>query len=124
MKFGDHLRERRLALGLSLREFCANHAEDPSNWSKLERGLSQPPTNYERLYGIALHLQYLPDSQEMQDLFDLASWSRGELPRGIVENEQLMEKLPLVFRTFSTTPTEDDLMRLADIVREAHSADE
>ena len=39
MRFGEHIKARRLEMGLSLRAFCLKNNEDPSNWSKLERGL-------------------------------------------------------------------------------------
>lgn len=121
MQFGEHIKQRRLELGLSLRAFCAKHGEDPSNWSKLERGLLRPPDHLERLLQIGECLQYRHDSPEMHQLFELASISRGEIPKDILNDAQLMEKLPLIFRTLRDTPTETELMRLADLVRDAHT---
>lgn len=123
MNFGNHIKTRRLELDLSLRAFCSKYGEDPSNWSKLERSLLRPPEQLERLLQIGEYLEYEHDSPEMHQLFEIASITRGEIPGDILENEELMEKLPLVFRTLRTTPTETELMRLADIVREAHTPD-
>jgi len=122
MEFGEHIKARRLELGLSLRAFCLKHGEDPSNWSKLERGLLPAPDKYERLLQIGEYLEYEADSPEMREFFDLASVSKGKIPQDIQNNAALMEKLPLVFRTLRDTPTEEELMRLADIIREAHSS--
>lgn len=122
MGFGEHIRERRLGMGLSLRAFCQKHNEDPSNRSKLERGILAPPDSYERILKIGLHLDYEEDSPEMRDLFDLAAVDRGRIPQDIQNDAEAMEKLPLVFRTLRGTPTEEELMRLADIVRETHSS--
>ena len=121
MRFGEHIKARRLELGLSLRAFCLKYGEDPSNWSKLERGLLPAPDKYERLLQIGEYLGYDDDSPEMREFFDLASVSKGRIPEDIQSDAALMEKLPLVFRTLRDTPTEEELMRLADLIRGAHS---
>lgn len=121
MRFGEHIKARRLDMGLSLRAFCLKHGEDPSNWSKLERGLMPPPESYARILQIGLYLGYEEDSPEMMDFFDLASLDRGNIPQDIRSDAELMDKLPLVFRTLRGTPSEAQLMRLADIIRGAHS---
>jgi len=121
MRFGEFIKARRLELGLSLRAFCLKHGEDPSNWSKLERGLLPAPDKYERLLQIGQYLDYDDDSPEMRDFFDLASVSKGRIPEDIQNDAALMAKLPLVFRTLRDTPTEEELMRLADLIRGAHS---
>ena len=124
MKFGKHVKGRRLELGLSLRAFCMKYGEDPSNWSKLERGVNPPPQSFERLLEISEYLEYADNIPERQKLFDLAKIDRGQIPQDILDNAALMEKMPLVFRTLRETPTEGDLLRLADMIREAHTPDE
>ena len=44
-KLGKTLKELRLKRDLSLREICRKSGYDPSNWSKVERGLMPPPTD-------------------------------------------------------------------------------
>lgn len=124
MKFGDFIREKRLDLGISLREFCQLHGEDASNWSKMERGLMQPPSSEDRLEQIGTYLQFKPGSVEMMDLKDLASITRGEFPKSVLENEALMHKLPLVFRTANGAPSEKVLLELAKLIKDANSPDE
>ncbi len=46
--FGDYLKSRRLERDLTLRDFCRSAGEDPSNWSKVERGILPPPTDEAR----------------------------------------------------------------------------
>jgi transcriptional regulator with XRE-family HTH domain len=123
MEFGVHIKARRLEMGLSLRAFCMRYGEDPSNWSKIERGLAPPPESYARILQIGLYLGYAEDSPAMADLFDLASLSRGTIPQDIREDKALMAKLPLVFRTLRDGPTESELMQLADLIREAQTPD-
>lgn len=123
MEFGAHIKARRLEMGLSLRAFCMRHDEDPSNWSRIERGLAPPPESYARILQIGQYLGYAEDSPAMADLFDLASLGRGAIPPDIREDKALMAKLPLVFRTLRDGPTESELMRLADLIREAQTPD-
>jgi transcriptional regulator with XRE-family HTH domain len=124
MKFGDFIKGKRLELGISLREFCQRHGEDASNWSKLERGLMQPPSSVVRLEQIGTYLRFEPESTEMMDLKDMASITRGEFPQSVLENEELMSKLPLVFRTANGAPSEKVLLELAKIIKDANSPDE
>ena len=51
---------------LNLREFCLTYGEDPGNWSKLERGLLQAPSDTARLDNIGRKLNLSKrDAQEM-----------------------------------------------------------
>ena len=54
-EFGKLFKERRMALGKTLRQFCREHGLDHGNISKLERGLLKPPTG-EKLAEYASHL--------------------------------------------------------------------
>ena len=119
--FGEFIKQRRLELGLSLRAFCIKHAEDPSNWSKMERGILGPPTEYSRLLEIAHHLK-LDDKAGKQKIFDLAAAERGRVPEDIMSEKKLVENLPVVFRTLrGEAPTEEELLKLADLIRKARS---
>jgi transcriptional regulator with XRE-family HTH domain len=51
--FGEYLKGKRLEKDLTLRDFCRSAGEDPSNWSKVERGILPPPTDEARLTNIA-----------------------------------------------------------------------
>ena len=47
--FGTFIKELRAKQRLGLREFCLEHGHDPSNWSKIEREVLQPPRDEETL---------------------------------------------------------------------------
>ena len=93
-KFYEILKEKRVALGLSLREFCKIADEDPSNYSRIERGIRVPPCNdvLER-YGKALKLS----GKELQNFISTGSLFRRELPKNITD-EELAKKLPALLR--------------------------
>ncbi|MCX7013102.1 MAG: helix-turn-helix transcriptional regulator [Candidatus Sumerlaeota bacterium] len=116
--FADFVREHRLALNLSLRAFCQKHGEDPSNWSKMERGVLRPPESSERLLDIAHKLRIASNERLKRQLFDLAAAQSGRIPEDIMCDAGLVAKLPVVFRSLrGDEPTEDELMRLADLIR-------
>lgn len=120
--FGELVKARRLELGLSLRAFCMRHNEDPSNWSKMERGLLRPPVDYTRLLQIAGYLELTDGDTRRQQIFDLANAERGRIPEDIMSEAELVANLPVLFRTLrGDVPEEDELLRLADLIRKART---
>jgi len=96
-KFGAFFKKKRLELGLSLRQFCLEHGLDPGNLSKLERGRLSPPQHdkleeYARLLGIP------EGSDDWYRFFDLAAAEAGRIPQDILSDEEVVEKLPILFR--------------------------
>src|SRR4030042_4730552 len=53
MDFGTFIKNKRIEKGLTLREFCRKAKLDPSNWSKIERGIFPPPKSRPVLEEIA-----------------------------------------------------------------------
>ena len=97
--FGEFFKAKRQALGLTLREFCLKHELDPGNLSRLERGLLPPPQDRKRLEEYAKCRELRQGSDDWYTFFDLAAAAKGRLPAELLEDEQLVAKLPLVFRT-------------------------
>ena len=97
--FGAFIKKLRIRNKRTLREFCLEHGLDPGNYSRLERGLFPPPQKDDLLekYAIALGLER--GSAEWLELFDLAAASRGQLPSDLLADEELLGKLPALFRT-------------------------
>lgn len=97
--FGEFFKARRQALGLTLREFCLKHKLDPGNISRLERGLLAPPQDRGRLEKYANCLGLKRGNGNWHTFFDLAAVSKGRIPSELMENEDLVAKLPLIFRS-------------------------
>jgi transcriptional regulator with XRE-family HTH domain len=115
---GNWMKARRQSLGLTLRAFCNAHGLDPGNYSKLERGLLPPPQDEGRLAEYAQALGLRPGSDAWQEFFDRAAAARGELPKDLLADEEVAEKLPLLFRTLRGTPMPPDkLDDLAERIR-------
>lgn len=118
--FGDMFKKRRLALGLTLREFCRMTGLDPGNVSKLERGKLSPPTDPDRLTEYADWLKIPVDGEERREFFDLAAACAGRIPEDILSDEELVKKLPLVFRTCRGGKlTDKQLDALAEKIRKS-----
>ena len=82
-KFGEFFKERRLELGLTLREFCRVNGFDPGNISKLERGILPPPHGEELRIRYAEALGIEKGSDDWLKFFDYAAAGTGQVPEDI-----------------------------------------
>jgi transcriptional regulator with XRE-family HTH domain len=120
--FANFIREKRIASGLTLREFCRVNGFDASNWSKVERGLSTPPQSAKILKNIASSIKIQEGSQDYKEMFDLAALSG--IPEGLIESE-ILEQLPVFFRTVrGEKPSEEELKILLNKIRSAWTPEE
>jgi transcriptional regulator with XRE-family HTH domain len=125
MSFGELVKELRIAQKKTLRQFCADHAHDPSNWSKIERGINPPPYNDKTIERWARQLGLKTGTPGWQDFLDQAAVSRGQLPKAVMSDEELMKKLPVFFRTVRGAELgEKELEDLIRKIKEAHTPDE
>jgi transcriptional regulator with XRE-family HTH domain len=108
------LKRLRVAKGLTLREFCLENGLDPGNYSRLERGLFQPPQKEELLEKYAVALGVKRGSDEWLEFFDIAAASRGEIPKDLLSDEEVLGKLPAVFRTLRGSAIDPD--KLDDLI--------
>lgn len=116
--FGNFIKETRIKRRLGLREFCLETGQDPSNWSKTERGLLPPPQDKETLTKIAKVLKIKKNSEEWSQLFDSAALDRGKLPTDIIEDKELLRALPVFFRTLrGQKPCKEELENLVELIR-------
>ena len=122
--FGKLLKEKRLKLDLSLREFCKKNNLDPSNWSKYERGVSKPPVNTKILDEFAGYLEIKKGTAEYQEFIDFANIDQGKIPMDLLENNRIKDFLPVFFRTArDTRPTEEELMGIIKAIQEAYDSE-
>lgn len=119
--FGDFFAQlRRERTGLSLREFCEMHGFDAGNISKLERGRLAPPRSQEKLEEYARALKLEKGSAEWFEFFDRAAASRGEIPRDVMQDAEVVDHLPVLFRTLRGEQVpEDQLKKLLDIIKKS-----
>jgi len=111
-RFEDFIKEKRMAANLTLRQFCIAASVDPSNWSKIERGMSEPPKSRQMLDRIAGIFQL--DQNDKETLIDLAIVA--SIPRDFRE-EKIIDKLPIFFRTVrGEKPTEAELKKLLEVI--------
>lgn len=96
MKFNEIAKNARLDQRLSLRQFCLETGLDPSNWSKVERGVNPPPRDPDTMTRIADKLALFGTSRN--EFFDAADISRSEIPADILSDDDLVRKLPAFFR--------------------------
>lgn len=108
--FGVALREARGAKMLGLREFSRTAGMDPALVSRIERGLAPPPTDAETLRQIAKGLGLAVSSPEWKQLADLASYSKGEIPKDLLKDPDIAKKLPVLFRALRDVKSDKKLL--------------
>lgn len=97
--FGQYFKERRMALGKTLRQFCLDNGLDAGNISKIERGILAAPQNRVKLEKYAVCLGIIEGTDEWFEFFDRARSDAGRIPEEILANKNIVTHLPLVFRT-------------------------
>ena len=116
--FGTYFNEKRRALGLTLREFCRINSLDPGNISKIERGLLPPPQSKEKLSEYASALQIKEGTDSWLEFFDLAAASTGRIPSDIASDKEVMNALPVFFRSIRGKEMEsEDIKKLIKSIR-------
>ncbi len=125
MSFGDLVKDLRIAQKKTLRQFCLDNDLDPSNWSKIERGVSSAPRDEKTLERWAKQLGLKAGTPPWQEFMDLADMARGEIPQHVLNDEELLKKLPVFFRSVRGAElTEKQLDELIKLVKELHTPDE
>ena len=117
--FGEFFKEKRMNLGLTLRQFCEKHNLDAGNMSKMERGISQPPKSDELLKKYAKLLKLEEGSDDWYLFFDLAAAGSGRLPKELMEKD-IMSRMPVLFRTIRRKKlSKDKLDKLIKLIKES-----
>jgi transcriptional regulator with XRE-family HTH domain len=118
--FGNLLKRLRQRTGKTSRDFCLEHGLDPGNYSRLERGRFPPPQREDLLEKYATALGLVRGSEEWIEFFDVAAACKGQLPRDLLEDDELLAKLPVLFRTLRGSPiAPESLDELIEKIRRA-----
>lgn len=124
MSFGETVKDLRIAQQKTLRQFCHENGLDPSNWSKIERGVNPPPRDEDTLAKWARLLGMELGTEAWADFMFQAEVSRGNIPREVMSDEKLVEKLPVFFRTVrGAEMTEEQLDNFIEKLRDAYTSD-
>lgn len=118
-EFGKLFKKHRMETGKTLREFCRENGLDHGNMSRMERGRLKPPTG-ETLDKYLEALGIEAQSDLWYHFHDVASACAGEVPDGIMSDEEVVKKLPVVFKTLRRRrPTDEEIKALIDLIRGA-----
>ena len=119
-KFGVLLKDLRIKKELSLRQVCKLTKYDPSNWSKIERGIMSPPSDEETLKKWVKVLGLAGNKKQIQEFIDEAIISQGIIPQDILSQSKIVEYLPAFFRTLrNKKPTKKEINQLLKLIRKA-----
>ncbi len=120
--FNETVKSLRIQKRLTLRDFCQQIGVDPSNWSKVERGVNPPPGDIEFLERLADFFGLT--GNEKLDLLDAAALQRKEIPPDVADNAILQKALPAFFRAARGHElSETELKNLAADICKLHTPD-
>lgn len=120
--FYETVKALRLQKRLTLRDFCEQVGLDPSNWSKVERGINPPPGDIGLLERLAEFFGLT--GAEKLGFIDAAALQRRELPADVADHALLQKALPAFFRAARGHElTEEELKTLADDIRKLNTPD-
>ena len=120
--FNDTVKKLRIEKRLTLRDFCAAVGFDPSNWSKVERGINPPPGDVQVLEKLA-NFFGLEGSTKLS-FIDEAALQRNEIPADIADNAILQKALPAFFRAARGHElTKEELDSLSEDIKKLHTPD-
>ncbi|MEW5801421.1 MAG: helix-turn-helix transcriptional regulator [bacterium] len=114
--FGKFIKKLRIKQKIGLCEFCKKNGHDPSNWSKLERGILPPTRDDDKLHLWASQLGLEPGTGDWYTFFDLASVESVHLLPISAGDKDLVTELPQFFRTIrGKKPTEEEMRNIAEL---------
>lgn len=96
--FGQFLKEKRLALDMSLREFAKRVGMQPSNYCNVEADVLPPPPA-ETLDRLAKALGLRQGTRDYEIFHDLAAKGRDEIPADVERIVKENELIPAMLRT-------------------------
>jgi len=115
-KFGATLNKLRTKNNLSIRDVCKLVSYDPSNWSKIERGLISPPSEEKTLRIWAKELKV--KKEDIQVFIDNARIAQGIIPDDILEKGSMLKLMPAFFRTVrNKKPSKEEIDHLVNLIK-------
>ncbi|MBI5374045.1 MAG: helix-turn-helix transcriptional regulator [Candidatus Schekmanbacteria bacterium] len=118
--FGEFLKSLRKKKRITLREFCLKALADPANISRLERDTMPPPQDPDILERYAKALGIDVGSDDWYTFVDLASIARGIIPKDLISDAEVVNLLPVFFRTLrGQKPTKEEMRKLADKIKKS-----
>jgi transcriptional regulator with XRE-family HTH domain len=120
--FNELAKSLRIQKKLTLRDFCDQIGLDPSNWSKVERGVNPPPGDVGILERLAEFFGLT--GEKKLEFMDAAALQRKEIPPDVADSLVLQRALPAFFRAARGHElTEAELKSLAEDIRRLHTPD-
>ena len=120
--YGKFFKEHRLKQGLSLRQFCKSKGLDPAYVSRIENDIIPAPIKEDVLEALAQSIDIKKMTKEWVEFHDLASISRGKIPKDVQEKyPEVLSILPAFFRSIGKKRmTENDVKELIKLVRDGY----
>jgi len=118
VKFGEFVRNTRLANAITGRDASQAAGLLPSNFSKLEHGVLRPPKDAEKQKTLASAIGIVGGSEDEALFFSLAAKANRAVPVDLAEIISREDAMPLLLRTIGSKRLgKAEIERLIEIVR-------
>lgn len=95
---------------------CRKTGYDPSNWSKIERGLLPPSADNKALLKWAKNLGV--KEKDRPGFIDRARIAQGIIPEDVLSEKSVLESLPAFFRTLrNEKPSQKEINNLIKLLK-------
>lgn len=116
--FGKLFKGLRIRHGKTLRQLCRENGFEPATISRIERGLLPAPRSPVKLGDYARAIGLQPRTTQWREFFYTAAIEAGRLPRGVLDDKELLGKLPvLLCATRKRSQGRRDLDALVEQIR-------
>ncbi|GEP46386.1 helix-turn-helix domain-containing protein [Brevifollis gellanilyticus] len=120
--FSTYVKDLRISQRVTLREFCSKLGLDPSNWSKVERGINPPPGDLNILERLAAFFSL--EGTTRQEFLDKALLARNELPPDLAGNSKFLRVAPAFFRNArGDNLSPEELTEFIEELKKLHTPD-
>lgn len=110
--FGEFIKQKRIDRKETLREFCRKYDFVPANHSRMERGITPPPRSRAKLERYAGALGIFPNSEDWTEFFDLAAIGCRMIPGDLMDDNKLLNRLPIMFQTIRDPEKLDEFIKM------------
>jgi hypothetical protein len=117
-QFGKHLKDLRKASGKAARIVALEAGMQPSNYSRLEYGVINPPKPKSNLDRLARAVGILDSKEQMARFYDMAAAALKSVPVDLADIISKDDAVPLMLRTIGNKKlTKQEIEEIVSLVR-------
>lgn len=106
--FGQTIEEIRKSSSITLKQLSRDIGFDPSYISRIERGKKKPSDKFVDAFTSYFAIE--TGTETYKKIKDSASIARAEIPDYVMSEKDIVDRLPMLFRTITGSKIEEDAL--------------